>query len=122
MALLLCTFQAGCTVFTNFNFASSLPIFLCSVQVISHGKAWTVRRTFREFCFLDRQCHTCVFDRAFSKLPHLADKDDNKVDLEVEEQENLGPNAVNNGQNCQVRPRITLECIFLYMRLCEPAV
>ena len=72
-----------------------------SVQVISQGKSWTVRRTLREFCFLDRQCHTCVFDRAFSKLRSLNEEEDDEADFE--EQENLGPNsAANNGQNCQV--------------------
>ena len=72
-----------------------------SVQVISQGKSWTVRRTLREFCFLDRQCHTCVFDRAFSKLPDLLEKgEDNSADFE---QENLGPNAA-NGQNREVGP------------------
>ena len=66
-----------------------------SVHVISQGKAWTVRRTFREFIFLDKQVHTCVFDRAFSKLPHLAA---DNIDFE---QENFGPNA-DNGQKGEV--------------------
>ena len=49
----------------------------------------------RELRFLDKQLHTCVFDRAFSKLPDLA------ADNVHFEQENLGPNA-DNGQKCEV--------------------
>ena len=50
------------------------PVF--SVQVSSQGRSWVLKRSFADFVFLDRQCHTCVFDRRFSHLPELDGRED----------------------------------------------
>ena len=43
------------------------------VNVECSGKVWHIRRTLADFTSLDRQIHTCVFDRKFSELPAVQD-------------------------------------------------
>ena len=44
---------------------------LFSIQVTSLNKTWIVKRSYKDFVFLDKQCHQCVFDRKISLLPEL---------------------------------------------------
>ena len=44
---------------------------LFSVSVSSRGRSWVVRRSREDFVFLDRQLHSCVYDRRMSQLPQL---------------------------------------------------
>ncbi|GFU57820.1 hypothetical protein NPIL_202621 [Nephila pilipes] len=41
------------------------------ITVISNSKKWVVRRSYRNFMFLDTQLHRCVYDRKYSLLPEL---------------------------------------------------
>ena len=36
---------------------------------ISSSRRWLIRRTLEDFQSLDRQLHTCVYDRRYSQLP-----------------------------------------------------
>ena len=44
---------------------------LYSVEVISRGKAWHVKRNIEDFRLLDQQCHQCVYDRKYSQLSEI---------------------------------------------------
>ena len=54
-----------------------------SIKVTSSGKSWYVQRNLDDFKFLDKQIHTCVFDRKYSDLQQLDFPND------VEHQENV---------------------------------
>ncbi|GFQ65790.1 hypothetical protein TNCT_628231 [Trichonephila clavata] len=41
------------------------------ITVISNSKKWVVRRSYKNFMFLDTQLHRCVYDRKYSLLPEL---------------------------------------------------
>ncbi|KAG8199000.1 hypothetical protein JTE90_001799 [Oedothorax gibbosus] len=41
------------------------------VTVISNSKKWVVRRSYKNFVFLDTQLHRCVYDRKYSLLREL---------------------------------------------------
>ncbi|KAF8783241.1 Rho GTPase-activating protein 32 like protein [Argiope bruennichi] len=55
------------------------------ITVVSNSKKWVVRRSYRNFMFLDTQLHRCVYDRKYSllqELPHLPQDDPKDEDLE----------------------------------------
>ncbi|XP_041373060.1 serine-rich adhesin for platelets-like isoform X3 [Gigantopelta aegis] len=55
------------------------------IRVTSNGKGWTVRRTYLNFCMLDRQLHKCIYDRKFSHLVELSrDEENAKTNQELE--------------------------------------
>lgn len=44
---------------------------LYCIRVTVNRKTWIVRRGYEHFRILDRQLHTCVFDRKLSQLTNL---------------------------------------------------
>lgn len=70
------------------------------ITVVSNSKKWVVRRSYRNFMFLDTQLHRCVYDRKYSllqELPHLPQEEPKDEDFEV----NLL--IFNYEANCQTR-------------------
>ncbi|GBN11060.1 Rho GTPase-activating protein 32, partial [Araneus ventricosus] len=55
------------------------------ITVVSNSKKWVVRRSYRNFMFLDTQLHRCVYDRKYSllqELPHLPQGEPKDEDFE----------------------------------------
>ncbi|KFM80118.1 Rho GTPase-activating protein 32, partial [Stegodyphus mimosarum] len=55
------------------------------VTVISNNRKWMVRRSYKNFMFLDTQLHRCVYDRKYSllrELPNLCQEDSESEDFE----------------------------------------
>ncbi|CAL1268209.1 unnamed protein product [Larinioides sclopetarius] len=55
------------------------------ITVVSNSKKWVVRRSYRNFMFLDTQLHRCVYDRKYSllqELPHLPQDEPKDEDFE----------------------------------------
>lgn len=72
--------SSGTDLSDNVSASGQKPsVFL--VQVTSHGRSWVLKRSLADFLFLDRQCHTCVFDRRFSRLPDLAAAKEDKENV-----------------------------------------
>ncbi len=42
-----------------------------TVRVCSSGKQWLVKRCYEDFRVLDKQLHSCIYDRRFSQLVEL---------------------------------------------------
>ncbi|GIY49915.1 hypothetical protein CEXT_449101 [Caerostris extrusa] len=52
------------------------------ITVISNSKKWVVRRSYKNFVFLDTQLHRCVYDRKYSLLQELPNLQDESRDEE----------------------------------------
>lgn len=56
------------------------------ITVISNSRKWMVRRSYKNFMFLDTQLHRCVYDRKYSllkELPNVSQEEFDNTDLEV---------------------------------------
>ena len=42
-----------------------------TIKVCSNGKVWLVKRCYEDFRVLDKQLHSCIYDRRFSQLVEL---------------------------------------------------
>ncbi|XP_054717938.1 uncharacterized protein LOC129227411 [Uloborus diversus] len=56
------------------------------VTVISNGRKWMVRRSYKNFMFLDTQLHRCVYDRKYSLLKELPNFTPEETDSEEAEE------------------------------------
>ena len=68
---------------------------------ISYSRRWLIRRTLEDFQSLDRQLHTCVYDRRYSQLPVIHQLE----------------NIANNDKVSYSRPHRTMAKLIVFTKL-----
>jgi len=53
------------------------------VSVEVNGKVWVVHRTYEHLVTLDKQLHSCVFDRSISQLADLQQLVPSSIDVSL---------------------------------------